>query len=212
MGFLEEPFDSIAFCDALEERIVIPLKEVQDMFNDQRYLTRLYSTISPEEMNRDPLFDFNPDLGDVDNNHTAQATGTCNDSGMVSDVTIILEDGSTFTLPGEWELYGWYGSEASSWPDIAPEEGAAADIRLMGSSGPGEVVSPAQVAEVDDRLQQEEPDMVANDLRTDNTDELATPKNADEGCSVPGDGTRGMLWLNLMVLLGWATRRRLCAE
>ena len=41
------------------------------------YLTRLATFISPEEMNKDPEFVFNPDLPELSNVHTATAHVMC---------------------------------------------------------------------------------------------------------------------------------------
>ena len=40
--------------------------------NASKYLTRLLTIVSPEEMTKDPIFAFNPDLPDVSNQHTAK--------------------------------------------------------------------------------------------------------------------------------------------
>ena len=41
------------------------------------YLTRLYTTMSADEMTMDPVFEFNPDLPDVSNVHTANRYVRC---------------------------------------------------------------------------------------------------------------------------------------
>jgi hypothetical protein len=68
---------------ALAEKVRVEINEVRDdlnaLFGRQTYLTRLYSTLSPVEMDRDPLFDFNPDLADVPNVRTATARVSCED-------------------------------------------------------------------------------------------------------------------------------------
>src|SRR5262249_54037071 len=50
--------DIDGFIAALDERVVMPLKAAQAMIDARPYLTRLYSTVSPDEMTRDPLFQF----------------------------------------------------------------------------------------------------------------------------------------------------------
>ena len=55
-------FDPGAFADDLNTVIVEPLRVTQALFGDFPYLTRLYTTLSAEEMTVDPMFSFNPDL------------------------------------------------------------------------------------------------------------------------------------------------------
>ena len=47
-------FDPQGFVADLEERVITPLREAQDLFDASPYLTRLFTTVSPEEMDRDP--------------------------------------------------------------------------------------------------------------------------------------------------------------
>ncbi len=48
----------------LNTNIVTPLTETLAVFDGDPYITRLYTTLSAEEMTLDPTFSFNPDLGD----------------------------------------------------------------------------------------------------------------------------------------------------
>ena len=48
----------------LNENVIDPLAETLAVFDGDPFLTRLYTTLSPEEMTKDPIFDFNPDLED----------------------------------------------------------------------------------------------------------------------------------------------------
>ncbi|MEK6675726.1 MAG: DUF2330 domain-containing protein [Planctomycetota bacterium] len=49
---------------AINDDIIGPLRETLDVFQGNLYLTRFYTTLSPEEMTLDPIFSFNPDLPD----------------------------------------------------------------------------------------------------------------------------------------------------
>jgi hypothetical protein len=75
VGFV---FDPIGLTDAIEMRIVTPTKDAQNLFDTRPYLTRLYTTISPEDMNLDPVFSENPDLPQFSLNHSATLTIPCN--------------------------------------------------------------------------------------------------------------------------------------
>jgi Uncharacterized protein conserved in bacteria (DUF2330) len=70
-------FDAAGLTAALDMRIVEPTKTTQALFDGNPYLTRLYSTISPEDMNLDPVFSSNPDLPEVSLIHSATLTYPC---------------------------------------------------------------------------------------------------------------------------------------
>ena len=52
----------------------------QELLASRPYVTRLYTTLSAPEMDLDPLFDFNPDLPNVSNVHTARRVIECHRS------------------------------------------------------------------------------------------------------------------------------------
>lgn len=165
LGYMPEDwtFDPAAFVADIEERVIAPLVATQEILNRHDYLTRLLSTVSPEEMTRDPIFDFNPDLPDVSNIHNATAVGVCGDEGELESVTITLANGETFTLDGPFEEWWGWGSDAV-WPDPAPEEAAAKEIQLLGTSGPPQVVDPADVKDIDILLDEMNPEFVLDTL------------------------------------------------
>ena len=70
-------FDSTAFAKDLNEFVIAPLKALDADYKATPYMTRLYTTLSAEEMTKDPIFATNPDLPDVANVHTAEATPIC---------------------------------------------------------------------------------------------------------------------------------------
>ncbi len=72
--------DANVFIKHLYEGVVKPVIDTQEILVSQPYLTRLYTTMSPAEMTADPLFDFNPDLADVSNVHTAKQIIECSPS------------------------------------------------------------------------------------------------------------------------------------
>lgn len=71
------PFDPVAITADVKTKIVDPLQAGQTLFDGHAYLTRLATFISPEEMNTDPQFVFNPDLPQLSNLHTATAHVMC---------------------------------------------------------------------------------------------------------------------------------------
>ena len=70
-------FDAGAFADDLNAVIIEPLRAAQNLLGDHPYLTRLFTTLSADEMTVDPMFAFNPDLPDVSNIRTADARLEC---------------------------------------------------------------------------------------------------------------------------------------
>ncbi len=88
-------FDARAFTNELWATIVEPLEHAEDLVDTIPYLSRLYSTLSAEEMTLDPVFAFNPDMDDQSNVHIADAIVDCGDGGeyYTSPIIIRLEDG-----------------------------------------------------------------------------------------------------------------------
>jgi hypothetical protein len=78
-------FDGAGLTDAIEMRIVVPDQDAQALFDKWPTLTRLYTTISPEDMNLDPVFSENPDLPAVPLDHHATVTVPCNSNSWLSD-------------------------------------------------------------------------------------------------------------------------------
>ena len=85
-------FDPMAFITDIDNAIITPLREAQQLFTDHPYLTRLYTTLSANEMTVDPIFAFNPDLTDVSNMHTAKAKYECpeGDDTPPEDVVVLI--------------------------------------------------------------------------------------------------------------------------
>jgi hypothetical protein len=72
-----EGFHPEAYLADLAEEVIEPMEATQALLDGAPHMTRLYTTLSPHEMTVDPLFDFNPDLEDVSNVHTATRIIEC---------------------------------------------------------------------------------------------------------------------------------------
>ena len=91
------PFDAQGFAKELDEQVVKPLKSAMTLLGAHPYLTRLYTTMSAEEMSVDPDFDFNADAPAVTNVFTAKARyDTCESDVTQRKVRIELPDGRVF--------------------------------------------------------------------------------------------------------------------
>ena len=77
---------------AIDTTIIKPRQAAQMMIDARPYLTRLNTYLSPEEMNKDPLFFINRDLPDVSNVHTATLRTMCgNEEYLACNAPVRLE-------------------------------------------------------------------------------------------------------------------------
>jgi uncharacterized protein (TIGR03382 family) len=83
------PFDGPGFAARLASDVDPPRRHLREAALRAPYLTRLYTTLSPAEMDEDPVFAFNPDLGPVFNQHVASLLVSCEDPG---DAVLVTED------------------------------------------------------------------------------------------------------------------------
>ena len=86
----------------LWERVVEPTLEAGALFRQFPKMTRMITTLSPEEMTRDPVFSFNPDLPDVSNEHEATFEYRCEPEQDGPDRTpgvLTLTDGRRIYVP-----------------------------------------------------------------------------------------------------------------
>jgi MYXO-CTERM domain-containing protein len=98
-------WDAAAFSAALSDRIIEPGQHAVDLLNQNDYLTRMYTTISPAEMTEDPEFHENPNLPEVPNILNGTLRNLCNGDQV-------------FTLPDGRELYLPAGG---GWPELPDE-------------------------------------------------------------------------------------------
>ncbi len=120
---LDLEYDPAAVTAELEERIVVPTLAAGQLFRKNSYMTRLFTTLSPDEMNRDPVFSYNPDLPDVSNVHTANLVLQCtlDDDGRLRWFgQLITEQGWVIEVPD--------GIAGGVWPDIDMPASAATQI------------------------------------------------------------------------------------
>lgn len=91
-------FDGAAFAKDLETLLIIPLQKLNADYKSLPYITRLYTTLSANEMTKDPIFAVNPDLPEVSNIHSAEATPICeNGSKNPTKAKIKFADGTEIT-------------------------------------------------------------------------------------------------------------------
>ncbi len=107
----------------VQEQVLTPIEEAADLFLNYDHVTRLYTTMSADEMDDDPLFDFNSDLEDVSNIHVAERLLGCENGDW------------RVTLPDGRKVYG----NGNTWP-ITPEttEELPFNARVLSFSTVGE--------------------------------------------------------------------------
>jgi hypothetical protein len=123
-GFLQELF----------ENVVKPVRDTQQLLNTRSYLTRLYSTMSAEEMTVDPAFNYNSDLAQVSNVHTAQQYIQCSPELAVWEAPWRIELPQGGVILGE-------GSLNAAWPIELDAMPANLKIVQLSTQGAGETVT-----------------------------------------------------------------------
>jgi hypothetical protein len=92
----DSPVDGAAVAERLREEVNPAYESLGAIFGRLPYITRLYTTLSADEMDLDPIFSVNPDMEDVSNIHVAEADVSCDDNGEITVEVITLEDGRTY--------------------------------------------------------------------------------------------------------------------
>ena len=139
-----QPFDAKSMTQAIADGIVQPLKDVQDAYAKTSYLTRLLTIVSPEEMNKDPIFAWNKDLPTVSAQHLATATPIC-DAGATeaTRAKLAIAGGETWlvNMPAKknpydcYGPYGYYNNSDGKGPIVAEGGQPAQKIEVLDESG-----------------------------------------------------------------------------
>ncbi len=130
-------FDPVAFTEALEADIVAPMRDAESLFTDYPYLTRLTSSMSPEEMTLDPYFVLNRDMEEVSKERWATLYTDCSDGQDWSEAPrwIELSDGREIRVPHE--SWFWNGN---SYSDYLTDLGATNALVIEDTSGSGQPI------------------------------------------------------------------------
>ncbi len=117
--------DQTMLLQELFDMVYKPVLETENLLMSRGYVTRLYTTMSADEMTLDPIFDFNEDLDDVEMVRVAEQVMDCEGGWHVN-----LPQGDTVI-----------GEEAGVWPmSLGGDQPAARVIMQLGTSGQGEVL------------------------------------------------------------------------
>ncbi|MEM7674633.1 MAG: DUF2330 domain-containing protein [Myxococcota bacterium] len=126
-----EGFEPADFLADMAENVINPMVETQELFERTAVQTRMYTTMSADEMTMDPVFDFNADLPEVSNRHTAERIIECSPGVFQNDAPWRVELASGDVVRGE----------GNTWPfDLdTTDMPASARIKRVGTSGEGNV-------------------------------------------------------------------------
>ncbi len=117
-------FDAPSLAQQIFDQYVTPLKEANALFAKFPKLTRLITTLSPEDMTSDPVFSFNPDLPDVSRSHTATLTVNCGaPSQLLTEQGWLVDGVATGTLPPEISV-----TPVALRVEVLGEEGPATEV------------------------------------------------------------------------------------
>jgi MYXO-CTERM domain-containing protein len=126
-------FKPATYFAELQRLVIDPVKLVQDLVDAHPTLTRMYTTLSAEEMTLDPIFTFNADQGDVDNQHTAERVIECNPQVSQFEAPWRIE------LPQGGVVRG-NANTVGTWPSALDALPPNARIVRTADSGAGKVV------------------------------------------------------------------------
>ncbi len=85
-------FDAPSLAQQLFAQYVTPLREANALFDEFPTLTRLITTLSPEDMTADPVFSFNPELPNVSRQHEAKFINDCGVTRLVTEQGWVVND------------------------------------------------------------------------------------------------------------------------
>ena len=126
-------FKPAAYIAELQRLVIDPVKSVQDLIDAHPTLTRMYTTLSAEEMTLDPVFTFNADQGEVDNLHKAERVIECSPNVSQFEAPWRIE------LPQGGVVRG-NANTVGTWPTALDALPPNARIVRTGHSGAGRVV------------------------------------------------------------------------
>lgn len=203
--------DLEAFQGAVRETVLQPIEDAAELFEDHPYVTRLYTTMSAAEMTLDPVFDFNPDLDDVSNQHSATRRVGC--SGTGGPWSVELSDGRILRGEGAGWPFAPGGSNpmplnvrtvsfsTSGLPTVVDDNREIIDGVLEGMGmGSAPATGGAPTANASGGSSSADDERVKGSLKQDG---LCVASGA------PGSGTSPFArWSVLAALLAFALRRR----
>jgi MYXO-CTERM domain-containing protein len=207
-------FSPSVFVEALGKNVIEPVRLVQKLLDSRPYVTRLYTTMSAEDMTVDPLFTFNPDLPTVSNVHSGNRIIECNSRITVDEAPwrIELPQGGIIRGAGPVNF-------STTWPDATQSQPSNARILRLSDNGAGAVLED-NTAAISSSLEEynaalPKPGSPGSGIGNGTGGSGAngfTPGGTDNdssGCAVSPSPASRMGWLaSVAAALAWAGRRR----
>lgn len=196
---LDQPIDAEALAAQVEMEINPAREHLAVILAQHGYLTRLFSTLNPEEMQLDPEFGQNPDLGDQPATRTIEVRVPCNgDQPALDGAELVNSAGETVPadLSGDTAIQRERGATVSD--DVRP---AAAVIQRLTESGPPENIG---------GMGEDPPPVMGADAGIDPPSGGGMPGDGGEGCACDAtDGSpTGPALAALALILAAGARRR----
>lgn len=106
-------FDPVGLANELDEKVFKPAEDAQVWVDQYSYFTRMYGSLSPENMDKDPFFAFKSNLPDVSHIHTASGVPVCSISPFINptELDITVDSGSSVTIPAQRSCGRWFSSQ-----------------------------------------------------------------------------------------------------
>lgn len=196
-----QAWDPALFAKDLDERIIAPGKHAVDMLAKWPYLTRMYTTISPNEMMEDPIFRQNPNLDDIPALQQATRLVRCD-----GHATWTLPDGRVVFVPNN-----------GAWPDFDAELPFEEEVQTTSIKGaPMTIVNnTAAIQKVLDTwnakmdpVEGQQPGDTANTGDTKDADSANMDADQGCGCNVESSASGVLASLGLLGLLTLRPSRR----
>ncbi|MSP90633.1 MAG: DUF2330 domain-containing protein [Myxococcales bacterium] len=135
--------DGGVLAKVVEEGLVTPLRDLRDGLKAAPMVTRMTLRISPEEMDRDPIFAFNPDLPAVAPTRVAQYRNVCTTGWHPPDALRL-----TLAGLGSWVMKGAWGVNLSKDARFA-QAPTALRVELLDETGGPVGIDAGQIELVD---------------------------------------------------------------
>lgn len=112
-------FDAPSLAQVMFEKYVTPMRAVNALFTEFPTLTRLYTTLSPQDMTADPVFAFNASLPEVKLEHVAKAIVDCGAMHLETEQGWVVENAALGAPPPSVSL-----APVALRVEVLAEEGA----------------------------------------------------------------------------------------
>ncbi len=182
-----DPVDTDELFRQLDQKVIKPIEDLEILIGTEPYLTRLFTTLSPSEMNLDPMFDYTQELEDHDNNRVAKQFIFCTPDIFIGEAPYRIDFENGTSIRGEGGAY----------PQIGEDMPFNASVDSFDESG--------QRTNERDNLP-----TIITELETQNRDiELVSREGRDSGCSnTASQSVLGLMLMGLYTLNRRTLRRR----